>query len=103
MVDQEFTKRLTDRYRQYLLEMPESNLYKAFFQTWEELKIQAELHGYNLTPFRLGEEARKTFDGVGFLDLGVDPERAEEDLLKFTHSFLDWTYLAEVFLETQDD
>lgn len=87
-------KKLTDCYRDQILDNPESNLYLAFFTAYT-LHLEEKLE---LIPNALGEDARKLFEGEEFLDLGVNSLRADLELLVVAHSVIDWTYLATCFL-----
>jgi len=91
---------LTEEYRKCLLN-PETNLHKAFTLAWKNLVYLAlDDDPQEKEPLNLGKEAKKFFEGERFLDLAVDQDRAEEQLLKVVHEYIDWTSLAETYLSS---
>lgn len=92
---------LTDRYGDQILKSPNSNLREAF--TDAKFYLGQKSLEDSINTFKLGEHARKVYEGKDFLDLGLDPDRAEEDLLLYVHRFIDWAYLAEVYLGTLEN
>lgn len=81
-------ERLLIRYEAAIKKFPSCQLTESFRQAAAQTK----------NPVLMGEIARQLFESES--GLGQDVERAEEALLLYVHNFIDWTKLAQAYLDT---